>query len=153
MLKGLQVRQVVTLDQSESMDQSDTYLIAHSMPLSNLIKSMYIMGNRSVQSATMSNAMLLAGPLRRNMSNFCPLPSSLGCGCLLSSSHLLSSDKLDSENKKSSSSMSESSSDSSLSEVFALDCPGDISTAFLSSVVAFDFAFFGPADFERSSPG
>src|ERR1700691_3662944 len=107
------------------------------MQSSNLIRSMYVMGNRRVQHATMSNATLLAGPLRTNV---CPLPSSLACGCLPSSSS--SSDKLESENKQSSSSISGSSSESSLSEAFALDCPGSVSTAFLSS-----------ADFETPSVG
>ena len=119
------------------------------MPSSNLIKSLYIMGNRRVQHATMSNATLLAGPLRTNVSTLCLLLFGLGCGCLLSSASLSSSDKLVSENKKSSSSVSESSSESSLSDVFALVCPGNISSEF---TVVFDFDFFGSANFELGWP-
>src|SRR6266702_418155 len=156
MVEGLYVRQVVALDQPKSVNQSTTCLTVHSMPSSNLIRSMYMMGRRRVQHATMSNATLLAGPLRTNVSSFCPLPSGLGSGCLLSSSSLSSSDKLDSENRKSSSSISESSSEPSLSEVFALECPGDISpisTALSSSAVGLDFDFFESANFESPSLG
>src|SRR5258708_24731662 len=109
---------------------------------------MYIMGNRRVQHATMSNATLLAGPLRTNV---CSLASSLTGGCLPSSS-----DELDSDIKKSSSSISESSSESSLSEVFALNSPGEISsipTVFLSSAEELDFDSFESAGLEASSLG
>ncbi|SRR6266404_341124 len=122
------------------------------MPLSNLIRSMYIIGKRRVQHATMSNATLLAGPLWTNVSTFRPLPSGLGRAWSLSSSPLSSSDKLDSENRKSSSSISESFSESPLSE----DCLGDISPVSptpSSSAVSLDFELLKAADFDPASLG
>jgi len=91
---------------------------------SDLIRSKYMMGRRSVQHATMSNAMLLAGPLRPKSLTLPPIPSGLERGCSISSP-LSSSEELDSESAWRSASISESPSRQSPSGDPASDRSGD----------------------------
>jgi len=96
----------------------------YSMRHANLIRSRYMTGKRSVQHATMSNAMLLAGLLRPNGSSLRPLLSGLGRGCPWLS-FLSSSEELDSESARSSSSTPVLFSKSSPSGERASDNSGD----------------------------
>ncbi len=124
-MQWLQVRETVRLDQPRDIISHTSVKRNDSIRQSNLMRSKYMIGKRSVQHATMSNAMLLAGPLRPNDFNLCPLVSGLGRGCSWLSSPS-SSEELDSDSSRSSSSMSALSEMSSPSGDLTSDHSGDV---------------------------